>query len=153
MSNNLPLWRSSGLLHPLRFFIEASKDEAAFGLFLIEAMDLFVSLKGSKQMQVTHVGLEGEVVELKRQMRVRRDELMKNPKLDTPSNLWMWWRSLKLVMPNWFGVAKILVILQPSSAMVERFFSLLKAYTSPLQNSEAHETRAARAMLLYNEKK
>lgn len=150
MKSNHSLWRHAGLFHPGRFLVETLKGD--FNQFLVKSMDFLVDLKGAKMNNVTRAGLESEVIALSREIRLRQSEIGSNPSLDNPSDLWMWWRSLKVKLPHWYGIAKILVLLQPSSAMVERFFSLLKAYTSPLQNSESHATRAARGMLIYNGK-
>jgi hypothetical protein len=80
-------------------------------------------------------------------------ELDAKPDLDSPSGLWMWWRSIKNSLPSWYTIAKVLVLLQPSSASIERFFALLKANSSAQQNNESREILAARSMALYNQPK
>jgi hypothetical protein len=62
----------------------------------------------------------------------------------------MWWRGLRLKLPSWFALATILVLMQPSSASIERFFATVKANTSGQQNGESAETLALRSMCLYN---
>lgn len=71
----------------------------------------------------------------------------------TPSDLWEFWRSIRANVPAWFKVASVLVLIQPSSCGIERFFSLVKANTSEEQNGEHGRTLAVRSMLLYNSKK
>ena len=53
-------------------------------------------------------------------------------------------------LPSWFAVAYVLMLMQPSSASIERFFATVKANTSAQQNGESHETLAVRCMCLYN---
>ncbi len=69
---------------------------------------------------------------------------------DIPAELWMWWRRIAVDVPTWFEVAKILVLMQPTSAAIERFYSIVKANTSSRQSAEAEETFATRTMVLYN---
>ena len=69
---------------------------------------------------------------------------------DTPAELWMWWRRIRSDVPTWFAIARFLVLMQPTSAAIERFYSLVKANTSDRQGSEAEETFAVRAMALFN---
>lgn len=71
----------------------------------------------------------------------------------TPGDLWEFWRSIQANVPAWYKVASVLVLIQPSSCGIERFFSLVKANTSEEQNSEHGRTLAVRSMLLYNSKK
>ncbi len=111
-------------------------------------LDLLGGLKG------VHVsvrsGLNAELVQYETEVRNRMADVSANPSLDTPSQLWMWWRGLRLKLPNWFAIASVLVLMQPSSASIERFFATVKANTSAQQNGESHDTLALRCMCLYN---
>jgi hypothetical protein len=95
-------------------------------------------------------GLDAEFGLFETEVRNRLAVYGEQPSLDTPSQLWMWWRGLRLKLPSWFAVASVLILMQPSSAAIERFFATVKANTSAQQNSESHETMALRCMCLYN---
>ncbi len=110
--------------------------------------DLLAGLKGVPAGERS--GLDAELVLYQTEVRIRLTELTANPSLNTPSQLWWWWRGLRLKLPSWFAVASILILMQPSSASIERFFSTDKANTSAQQNAESHETLALRSMCLYN---
>ncbi len=54
-------------------------------------------------------------------------------------------------LPAWFEITKFLALIQPSSAIAERFFSVVKSQTSEQQNAEYRDTFAGRSMALFNE--
>jgi hypothetical protein len=77
--------------------------------------------------------------------------LQQHPAHDTPDGLLVWWKSIQLRAP-FFSVVKILVLIQPSSAVVERVFSVIKGGTSKQQNREYPETFEGRVLALCNGK-
>jgi hypothetical protein len=95
-------------------------------------------------------GLDAELLLYDIEVRNRLTDVQLTPSLDTPSQLWMWWRGLRLKLPNFFAVAAVLILMQPSSASIERFFATVKGNTSGQQNGEADETLELRCMCLYN---
>lgn len=150
MAAVLPLYRACGLFHPLQFLTEAERE--GFQAYLIKAIELLASLKGIAQSAayMLSVELNGQVLTYQQLCRDRARHLQANPKEDTAPQLWNWWLSIRAGVPAWFSVAEVLVLLQPTSGAIERFFSLVKANTSALQNREAPEVFATRCMCLYN---
>ncbi len=146
MKDVLPLYEAAGLFEPQRFAVEWNKPD--FAARRPGMLDLLAELKGVGPG--VRAGLDAEFLQYEIEVRNRVNEIRVTPSLDTPSQLWMWWRSLRLKLPNFFAVAAILVLMQPSSAAIERFFATVKANTSAQQYGEAAETLALRSMLLYN---
>jgi hypothetical protein len=64
--------------------------------------------------------------------------------------LWVWWWSIRADVPSFFEVARRAVLILPSSAPVERFFSVLKGATSKQQGREDILTMERRGLELYN---
>lgn len=91
--------------------------------------------------------------ELSQYIRIAKSYLERTSLEDQqdPHNLWEFWKSQRLALPCWFGVATILVLIQPSSAFNERCFSLVKASTKPTQNGEYEETFQGRALAICNQ--
>ena len=72
---------------------------------------------------------------------------------DQPTVLWdIWGKNLfsKKELQGWWALCKIAVLHQPSSAVIERFFSVLKGNTSRRQSSEHEDTLEGRSLALYN---
>lgn len=151
MAQIIPLYRAGSLLHPLCFLAEANR--AGFNAYLITAIDALTSLKGIEEQEKTqlNIDLNGQIIAYQLACRDRARYLAGAPKEDTPPALWTWWVSISVAVPAWFSIAKILVLLQPTSAAIERFFSLVKANTSALQHNEGKEVFTARCMSLYND--
>ena len=74
------------------------------------------------------------------------------PFAQRPSLVWSWWWSLQHQqgLNAWFKLASYAVLIQPTSAVVERFFSVLKGHTNAQQTAEMDETLETRAMCLWN---
>ncbi len=142
----LPLYQAASLLDPHRFQVEYNKRDFA------AKRPAFLDLLAGLKCVPAHVrfGLDAEMVLYETEVRNRLAELAERPSLDTPSQLWMWWRGLRLKLPSFFAVASVLILMQPSSASIERFFATVKANTSAQQNGESHESLALRSMCLYN---
>lgn len=149
MGSLLNLYRAGGLLHPGRYLWEFEKADFSSTQHL--CVDTLVRLKGIVNRDVLKARLLGEHVEYLRAAKEWRVLLGEQPGADTPSGLWEWWRAHSEKLSAWFEVAKILVLLQPSSAAIERFYSLVKANSDDTQGTEVQETLASRSMLLYNE--
>lgn len=148
MSSLLPLYRAAGLLHPARYMWEHEK--ADFTVTLHSCVDTLTRLKGIVNRDVLRGQLLGEHPEYVRAAKEWKVSIGAEPGGDTPARLWDWWRAISAKVPAWFTVAKILVLLQPSSAAIERFYSLVKANSDDTQGAESQETLASRCMLMYN---
>jgi hypothetical protein len=74
---------------------------------------------------------------------------------EQPAKLWEWWWSMRREegLSQWSLLACIAVLHQPSSAVIERFFSMYKVMTSAQQYAEDPETSLVRAMSRYNKGK
>ena len=53
-------------------------------------------------------------------------------------------------LPRWYNVAKDIALMQPSSAFMERVFSILRACMGEMQESSYSNHIAASALLKYN---
>ncbi len=93
---------------------------------------------------------EEQKLTYQRAVREYNTQLSDFPDLQKPKELWMWWLKQRLTLTSFFEIACVLILMQPSSASVERFFSLLKANSSGQQNRESRQTLALRSMCLYN---
>lgn len=152
MKTNLPLFQAAGLFNPNRFLVEAAKpaaNEAILGLF-----DTLLTLKGLRLPSVElRNKLAAELVVYTRLCKQFQQERFNSPNQLplSPSDVWNWWRAIRTEVPGWFEVAKVLILLQPSSACIERFFSVVKANSSDQQALEHFQTLAYRSMAIYNE--
>ncbi len=74
---------------------------------------------------------------------------------EQPAKLWEWWWSRRdeEEFSQWCLLARIAVLHQPSSAVIERFFSVYKGMTSTQQCAEDPETSMLRAYARYNKGK
>ena len=61
-----------------------------------------------------------------------------------------WWMNHSEDLPNWSSAAQMVVLVQPSSAAVERVFSILKASFGHLQDNSLQEYIESSLMLQYN---
>lgn len=61
-----------------------------------------------------------------------------------------WWKSKAERLPCWSAAAKLLALVQPSSAAAERVFSLLAAAFNELQEGSLEDYLEAAVMLAYN---
>ncbi len=139
----MPFYTAAGLFCPKRLLVAMSR--ADWPAVFDAAVEQFGALKGMAIANLKTV-LTAELVVLQRLAGERLDIVYE----DTPAELWMWWRRIGQDVPNWFAVAKILVLMQPTSAAIERFYSIVKANTSSRQVAESEETFAVRSMVLYN---
>jgi hypothetical protein len=143
MADVLPFFSAAGLFCPHRL-VEMSK-RAEFAQSFDESVRVFAGLKG---LRVQNLGtlLTSELPEMLKLSSARIAE----DYFDSPAELWLWWRRIREKVPTWFSVACLLVLLQPTSAVIERFFSLVKANTSGQQGAVAEDTFAIRCMCLFN---
>ena len=72
-----------------------------------------------------------------------------------PPLLWDWWWAQRTNkgLVSWFQLALRAVLIQPSSAAIERFFSLIKGATTAQQAREAEDTLETRALCIANKGK
>jgi hypothetical protein len=77
------------------------------------------------------------------------------PSAEQPAKLWEWWWSMRNEesLCYWSLLARIAVLHQPSSAVIERFFSVYKGMTTEQQCNEDEETSLLRAFARYNKGK
>ena len=66
------------------------------------------------------------------------------------TDTWTWWCSQKDALPEWFQLATMCALLQPSSAAAERVFSKLRAFLSRRQEAALEDGVEASMMLNYN---
>ncbi|CAB1100668.1 unnamed protein product [Ectocarpus sp. CCAP 1310/34] len=92
---------------------------------------------------------ENDVARLKDQMD---DYNIAASGVDTGYDLWSFWHDNrhKSSLCHWYGVAKDIVLLQPSSAFMERVFSILRACMDARQEKSFSDRVAASALLKYN---
>lgn len=146
MDNLMPFYTAAGLFCPKRLVVQMRR--ADWPTVFDAAVEQFVGLKGVTVPNLRTL-LTAELVVLQRLAAERLNTVYE----DIPAELWMWWRRIRDDVPTWFLVAKVLVLMQPTSAAVERFYSIVKANTSARQVAEAEETFACRTMVLYNYRK
>ena len=70
--------------------------------------------------------------------------------VDTDYDLWSFWRDNKTKLPHWYKVAKDIALIQPSSAFMERVFSILRSCMDQRQESSFSDRIGAAALLKYN---
>jgi len=63
-----------------------------------------------------------------------------------------WWRANGKAIPTWCTWARKILAISPSSAAVERVFSLLNAYVGSRQDALLDESLETMLILMYNEK-
>jgi hypothetical protein len=164
MGRLLPLFRASGVFHPGRLEVELQSVEHDQYGARMDAKAIFLArlrllTTSSFKKAFLHVGdvvlqtdLAAEYPQYLRLAGLQRDRFTRKECEDTPIELWNWWRSIAHEVPKLFGVASILVLAQPSSAAIERFYSKVKANTDATQGGESQETFAGRCMAMYNKK-
>lgn len=75
---------------------------------------------------------------------------VKASNVDAGYDLWQFWVDNKSGLPHWYGVAKNIALIQPSSAFMERVFSILRACMDERQASSFSDHIAAAALRKYN---
>jgi len=63
-----------------------------------------------------------------------------------------WWCKNSKDLPNWSKAAKLVMLIQPSSAVVERVFSMLTSSFNPEQSSALEDYQEASIMLQFNKR-
>ena len=76
--------------------------------------------------------------------------LAKAEDLDDTIDKLSWWKSQETSLPNWCAVVKKILLVQPSSAAVERVFSLLISGFGHQQEQSLQDYIQASVMLRYN---
>ena len=101
------------------------------------------------------MGLFGQLTEFLRVANLFAPILSLVPPAEQPAKLWEWWWGLKdeKGVSDWAMFAQVAVLHQPSSAVIERFFSVYKGMTSEQQGKESEQTSLVRAQLRYNKGK
>ncbi|CAN0341927.1 unnamed protein product, partial [Ectocarpus sp. 12 AP-2014] len=69
---------------------------------------------------------------------------------DSGCDLWAFWHDNRLKLPAWYNVAKDVALIQPSSAFMERVFSLLRACMDERQEQCLSDRITASTLLKYN---
>ena len=70
--------------------------------------------------------------------------------LDDTVDKLSWWKSQETSLPNWCAVVKKILLVQPSSAAVERVFSLLNSGFGDQLEQLVQDYNQASVMLRYN---
>jgi hypothetical protein len=65
-------------------------------------------------------------------------------------DVWKWWQDHQRALPHWSAAAKRMALIQPSSASVERVFSILENVTSGSQSRLLEDALEATILLRYN---
>jgi hypothetical protein len=151
MAPVLPLYRAAAFFHPVMF--KRLRSKQGFGQDFNDAVRLLSSFKGMPSYDTLSLGVHQELPAYTNACEGQSAHLALYPEQDTPTYLWDWWKSLRTQVPHFWSIASILVLMQPSSAFIERFFSVLKGNTSALQSSEAPETIQGRSMACTIDKK
>ena len=150
-SHHFGLFDAAAIFHPLVFLDKYGT--AGFGELLLKHCKLFSDLKGvPRDASDFRFKLSAELESYAGQAKRFKDDWQEDEKNQTPKALWRFWKSQKVRLKSFFALAQILVLIVPSSAAVERFFSIVKAQTSPQQNAEYADTFTGRCMALYNPK-
>ena len=66
---------------------------------------------------------------------------------------WGFWQDNNLKFPAWYNVAKYVALIQPSSAFMERVFSILRVCIDERQEGCYSNRIAASTLLKYNNRK
>ena len=73
---------------------------------------------------------------------------------DRPDVLWTWWGTISATVPSLAEIARKAALHDlPSSASIERFFSILKNATTKDSSAECADTLELRGILLYNDRR
>ena len=64
--------------------------------------------------------------------------------------LWKFWQASMIQLPNWYKAAKEVALIMPSSAFVERCFSIYESLFDEDQQAALHDRREASVMLRVN---
>ena len=67
--------------------------------------------------------------------------------VDVEYDLWEFWRDNRMRIPHWYSVAKDMTLMQPSSAFMERVFSILRACMDERQESSYSDRIASSALV------
>lgn len=163
MSDDLDLFKGFSVLDPIQA-CALPKPEIVERLSLLIQKEQIVGQGTNEYRRVTGVKyfndqvLQGLVAQLEEYLRLARlfEPILSGvPPSDQPAKLWEWWWKLKdeTGVSRWSMLAQLAVLHQPSSASIERFFSVIKGATSAQQVREDEETALVRAMLRFNKGK
>lgn len=108
-------------------------------------------VKGVTQQMI--VSLTAELVTYKRLVGEFTNVLAATEAPQRPGALWKWWWSIRAEVPCFFFVAHRAALCQPSSAAIERFYSVLKGATTKRQYAELGDTLEVRGLCMYNDRK
>ena len=70
--------------------------------------------------------------------------------VDAGHDLWVFWHDNRLKLPFWYNVATDIALIQPSSAFMERVFSILHACSDERQETCYSDRIRASTLLKYN---
>lgn len=146
-SEKFLLFNAAALFNPTDY-ISVYPDQSK----LLPLLTFLASMKGLNGGKTLASELAAEASLMMDLSKEHATVLQQHPAYDTPDGLLLWWKSIQLRVPAFFSVFKILVLIQPSSAVVERFFSVIKGGTSKQQNREYPETFEGRVLALCNGK-
>ncbi len=142
------LYDAASLFNPLTLC--ELKDAPEWGKKLQQHFARLVELKGIENAASLSTRLTAELAEYETQAGLFLAHVQAKPNDLNPEFLWEWWCQRRVQLPAWFGVARVLCLIQPSSAVMERFFSTIKSQTSAQQNAEYEDTLQGRARAIFN---
>lgn len=159
MSDDIQLFKGFSVLDPVQL-AAMSDAEVVERLNYLRQREVFV--QGPNPARV-FLGVKGftEEMQLKLILQLRtyrtaasqvRPVLESIKRKERPAKLWEWWWSMREAegMKQWGLLAMIAVLHQPSSAAIERFFSVYKGMTTTQQCKEKDSTSLVRAQCRYN---
>lgn len=148
LGDHFALYDAAALFHPMEFLHNGSEGMASV---LGKACEALSCIKGlPRQSSDIRLKLVMELEVYKKAASKFRDAFLAKPEDHDPHTLWEWWKAQRVLLPAWFEVACKLVLIMPSSAVVERFFSVIKSQTSEQQGSEYEATFVGRCKALFN---
>jgi hypothetical protein len=114
---------------------------------------LFKGLKGFTENVM--IRLVAELADYRQRAGAFAPLLAAEPRSKQPTKLWEWWWNIRNdeSIAQWTLLTRVAVLQQPSSACIERFFSVYKGMTSTQQCAEDEETSLLRAQARYNKGK
>jgi hypothetical protein len=142
------LYDAASLFNPLT--VCELKGMPEWGRTLRKHFTRLAELKGIENVTSVATLLTSELAEYEAQAGLFRAHVQTKPDDLHPDFLWQWWCQQRIRLPTWSGVARVLCLIQPSSAVMERFFSTIKSQTSAQQNAEYEETLQGRAKAIFN---
>lgn len=162
MRHDLDLFQGFSVLDPLQLQTMDNPEVVRRLNFLFEGEEhvggnnpfrRFKGLKGFNENVM--IALVAQLSDYRQRAGAFAPLLVAEPRSKQPTKLWEWWWNIRNdeSIKQWILLAHLAVLQQPSSAVIERFFSVYKGMTSTQQCAEDEETSLLRAQARYNKGK